>query len=304
MAAHTVAVDCGGTRLRVSRASGATLGPVHASPAPDRLEGLPDAIRALDDLDGAAAIGVAVAGLVDAERGRLLWMPHRLGGPVDLAAFGAEHGIPVVVDNDANMAALAEAIAGSGSGYRMVLAITVGTGIGGGLVIDGRVERGRGFLGEVGHLPAPGGSARCGCGLVGCWESVASGRALDQAARDLVSADPRGPLAAAMAGRQPFGVDLARLASEGDLDAIRAVETVGAALGRGLGGMVAVFDPDVIVIGGGVGALGELILAPARVAMWAATPGREHRRETPVVGARFGTDAGLVGAALAAAEAT
>lgn len=304
MAPHTVVVDCGGTRLRVARASGSTLERVHAAPAPHRLEGLPDAIRELGDLFGAAAIGVAVAGLVDAARGRLEWMPHRLGGPVDLAAFGAELGIPVVVDNDANMAALAEATAGAGSGYRMVLAVTVGTGIGGGLAIDGRIERGRGYLGEIGHLPVPGAIARCGCGLVGCWESVASGRALDQAARDLVSADPRGPLAAAMAGGEPSGVDLVGLAIAGDADAIRAVEVVGIALGRGLGGLVAVFDPDVIVVGGGVGALGELLLAPARAAMWSATPGREHRRETPVVTARFGTDSGLVGAAIAAAEAT
>ena len=299
-----ITIDCGGTHLGVGRAAGITLKDVRTVPAPDRLEDLIPAILDLTDPGGATAIGIAVAGLVDADRGRLLWMPHRGGGPIDLAAtLGVETGLPVVVDNDANLAALAEAVAGAGTGYRMVLMVTVGTGIGGGLVIDGGIERGRGHLGEIGHLPVDRSGPRCGCGLFGCWETFASGKALDRVAGLLVDSDPGGPLAVRIVGRRPLGADLVEAAAGGDRAAAAAIDEVAAALGRGLGGLVAVFDPDVVVIGGGVGAIGEPVLGPARAAMASAIPGREHRRPTPVLGARFGVDAGLVGAAMAAASA-
>lgn len=299
--AHTIAVDCGGSTLRVARAVGTSLESVRSAPGPARLEDLPDAIVAMADAAGATAVGVAVAGLVDAPHGVLHWMPHRPGGPVDLTRVGTALGIPVVIDNDANMAAYAEALAGAGAGYRMVLMVAVGTGIGGGLVIDGRVERGRGHLGEIGHLQIAPGAPPCPCGLTACWESAASGRALDRAADGVVRADPRGVLAAATTGRRASGRDLVAAAVAGDPGSAHALSLVAEALGEGLANLTAVFDPDVVVVGGGVGMIGEPLLAPARRVMEERRSGGRHRQPTPVVAARFGGDCALVGAALAAA---
>jgi glucokinase len=181
----------------------------------------------------------------------------------------------------------------------MVLMVTVGTGIGGGLVIDGEVERGRGHLGEIGHMVLDPGGPECACGRAGCWEALASGRALDRAARACAAA-PSGMLAGS---DDADGADLVAAAEAGDAAAGAAIEAVARALGRGLAVLVAVLDPDVIVVGGGVGTLGARLLDPARRAMMEAMPGAEHRRETPVLAAGFGPDSGLVGAALVAGGA-
>jgi glucokinase len=296
-----IAVDCGGTRVRVARSDRpGILSGVAEATTPPHLGDLPAVIAGLiADPGPASAIGVGVAGLVDTASGTLRWMPHRPGADFALGGdLQRRLGIPVVVDNDANLTGLAEATLGAGVGHRMVLTVTVGTGIGGGLVIDGRIERGRGHLGEIGHMTVDPAGPRCACGRVGCWEAVASGTALDRAARMLAASDHPGGLAGA--GGEADGIDLVAAAGAGDQEALAAVEAVATALGRGLASLVAILDPDVIVVGGGVGAIGEPILGPARRAMMGAMPGSDHRRETPVVAARFGADAGLVGAALAA----
>ena len=296
-----IAVDCGGTRVRVARSDRpGILSGVAEAATPPHLGDLPAVIAGLiADPGPASAIGVGVAGLVDTASGTLQWMPHRPGTALALGGdLQRRLGIPVVVDNDANLTGLAEARLGAGVGHRMVLTVTVGTGIGGGLMIDGKIERGRGHLGEIGHMTVDPAGPRCACGRVGCWEAVASGTALDRAARMLAASDHPGGLAGA--GGEADGIDLVAAAGAGDQEALAAVEAVAAALGRGLASLVAILDPDVIVVGGGVGAIGEPILGPARRAMMGAMPGGDHRRETPVVAARFGADAGLVGAALAA----
>lgn len=299
-----LAVDCGGTRLRVATGRGVELMdrlPDLATP-PD-LDDLAGAIAAMAAGRTVGAVGIGVAGLV--ADGRVLWMPHRSGGPAPLAeAVAAALRVPVVVDNDANMAGLAEARHGAGAGRRTVLMVTMGTGIGGALVIDGRVERGRGHLGEIGHLPIDPAGTPCACGLSGCWEAVASGRAIDAAARRLVAADPRGDFAGMVGDAEATGAALVAAAGAGSAAASAALAEVGAAFGRGLAALVAVFDPDVIVVGGVGAAIGDRFLDPARGAMMAATPGAAVRRTTPVVAARFGEDAGLIGAALAAEEVT
>ncbi len=288
---EVIAVDCGGSNVRVARAGGdGALGEITRAATPERMEDLAAVITGLvGDPGPARSLGVGVAGLVG--EGGVTWTPHRHGAAPDLAVeLQARLGLQVVVDNDANMAGLAEARHGAGMGHRMVLTVTVGTGIGAGLVIDGEVERGRGHLGEVGHLILDPRGPDCVCGLRGCWEALASGRALDRAAR---SREGDGAAEGA-------GADLIAAAAAGDAAARGAVGAVGVALGRGLATLVAVLDPDVIVIGGGVGSIGEMLLEPARGAMMEALPGRSARRPTPVVPARFGPDAGLVGAALAA----
>jgi glucokinase len=292
---EVIAVDCGGSNVRVAPATGdGTLGEVVRQPTPEQMGDLAAVIAGLvGDPGPARAIGVGVAGLVT--EGGVVWSPHRTGAAPELAAeLRSRLGLPVVVDNDANMAALAEARLGAGVGHRMVLMVTVGTGIGGGLVIDGVVERGRGHLGEFGHVILDPQGPECVCGLRGCWEAMASGSALDRAAR---------VLAGDQASDETGGAKLIAAAISGEHGALEAVRAVGVALGRGLATLLTAFDPDVIVIGGGVGMVGEVLLDPARHAMMEVIPGRAKRRPTPVVAARFGGEAGLVGAALAAGGA-
>ncbi len=298
-----IAVDCGGSNVRTALADSAgTLERVAEAGTPEHLDQLAAVIVGLiGDPQPAVAIGIGVAGLVDVDTRTLRWMPHRPGTDLALGAdVEGRLGLPVVVDNDANLAALAEATRGAGVGYRMVLGVTVGTGIGGGLVIDGVIERGRAHLGEVGHMTVDPSGPQCSCGRRGCWEALASGTALDRAARFIAIAEPNGPLGLEAAQGEVSGASLVAAATDGYGAAVEALESVAAAFGRGLGSLVSLLDPDIIVVGGGVGAIGDAFLEPARRAMMTATPGREHRRETPVAFAGFGQDAGLVGAALAA----
>lgn len=301
----TVAVDVGGTNLRLALIEGEDhLLERLEVPTPESCADIPDVVVAGASGMDARAVGIGVAGLVRHDEGVVAWMPHRPGTEVAVGARVAEAlGVPVVVDNDANMACLAEARLGSGVGHRAVLLITVGTGIGASLALGGSVERGRDHLGEVGHVVLDPGGPECRCGLRGCWEAMASGTALDRAARLLAAADPRGALAAACAGRTPSGVDLVVAARAGDGDAAAAVYEVGSWLGRGLGAMIGVFDPDVLVVGGSVGLLDE-VLDPAREVMMGYIPGAAHRRPTPVERGALGGDAGLIGAALTAGGAT
>ncbi len=240
------------------------------------------------------ALGVGIAGLVDVDEGLLTWMPHHSGWPRPMRdELESALGCRVVVDNDANMAALAEGRRGAGEGHRFVLTVTVGTGIGAGLTIGGRVERGRGFLGEVGHMVVDGSGPRCSCGLRGCWEAVASGTALDRAARALAEADPRRALASV---ETATGRDLAEAAARGNRDAAAGIDRVGVAFGRGLAALATILDPDLIVVGGGVAVgLGERLLTPARRAMIDLLPGAGHKPKTPVVEAEFGVECRIDG---------
>jgi glucokinase len=245
-------------------------------------------------------IGLGVAGLVT-EEGVLEWGPNVVGEHLPFRQrLESEFRMPIVVDNDANLAALAEARIGAGAGYRSVLMVTLGTGIGGGLVVDGEIYRGRGFAGEIGHIVVDVGGPLCTCGQQGCWETFASGRRLDQMARDAVAQDPHGRIGVCASGSTPEGRHLTRAALEGDGTARRLVEEVGGWLGVGLSNLIVVLDPDVIVIGGGVSILGDLLLRPAQRAVAATLEGYDVRVPTPIVAARFGEDAALVGAGLEA----
>lgn len=302
-----IAVDCGGTNLVYGRyepdgrgePSGQRLTPRAASAIPHAIA---EAVVPLL-VPGVTAIGIGTAGLVDHTVGLLVWSPHASGGGVALGAeVAAATGLPVKVDNDANLAALAEARLGAGIGYRMVLFVGLGTGIGGGLVIGGRIERGRGFLGELGHMTLDPSGPHCACGRRGCWEALVSGTALARAAADLAAADPSGGVAQTAAGAVPRGEHLTAAAAAGDREARCRLTAAGTWLGRGLANLVAALDPDAIVIGGAAAGAGEALLGPARSALAYCVEGRGHRAPTPVLSARFGPRAGLVGAALAAGE--
>lgn len=248
-------------------------------------------------------VGVGVAGLVQWPEGVFVWGPHVAGTSVPLRrVLEEELGVPALVDNDANAAAWAEHIAGAGRGYGDMLLVTLGTGIGGALILDGELYRGKSFAGEWGHTMFERNGHRCACGKRGCWETVASGPALIRLAREFVFQNPDGALAYRLGDRPFTGEDVTRAADEGDETARGLVAQVGADLGRGLCNLIAILDPDLIVVGGGLGSVGEALLGPARRVAADALHGRSHRRLPPIVVAELGPAAGAAGAAMMAGD--
>lgn len=234
-------------------------------------------------------VGIAAAGLVD-RAGEVF----RFGAHLpwrDSAVrerFSARLGLPVVLDNDVNCAAFAESTAGAAVGAGAALLVTVGTGIGGALIVDGQILRGaNGMAGEFGHMRFVPGGRDCECGLRGCWEQYCSGRALERAMRDID-------------GRELPGIEITRLAQAGDLAAAEAVTLIGTRLGVGLAALTAAFDPEVIVVGGGVATSGELLFQPARESLWGGTQSADRRAIPPVRLTRFGAESSAIGAALRA----
>ncbi|MEP6817221.1 MAG: ROK family protein, partial [Marmoricola sp.] len=198
--------------------------------------------------------------------------------------LAARIAFPVTVDNDANAAAWAEATYGAARGESHVVMITLGTGIGGALLLGGRLHTGRnGMAGEFGHTQAVPGGRPCECGRTGCWEQYCSGKALARFALEAGS-DLRGPA-------------LTLAAQAGDPVALGAFAEIGRWLGVGLADLVAGFDPELVVVGGGVSAAGDLLLLPARQALHATLVGSGYREVPALVPAALGPLAGLVGAA-------
>jgi glucokinase len=195
----------------------------------------------------------------------------------------------VTVDNDANCATWAEAQLGPGKGLDNVLGIMVGTGIGMGLVAGGNIYRGRAFAGEAGHVTmVPSGGLACPCGRAGCWETLISGWRLAQLWGE---------------GRTGDASSVSRAAAAGDRRALLIIDDAGRALGVGIANLIALLDPDIVVVGGGVIAgTGEQLLERARDEIGSRLEGVEHRPPTPVVAGEFGVFAGAVGAALFAAN--
>lgn len=252
-----------------------------------------------------AGIGLACAGTVDRVRGSIVVSPNLplVDAPL-VELVGGALGLPVVLDNDANLAALAEARVGAAAGRRQVIMLTLGTGVGGGLILDGRLYHGAtGAAGELGHMVVRAGGEPCRCGSRGCLEAYASGRALERLARNLAHEGAPGSRALAeLAVRDELdGEAVGRLAQQGDPGALAAVEEVGRWLGVGLGSLVNIFNPEMIVVGGGLGTLGELVLGPARPVMiqTGLSPNKDAVRVVP---AALGNKAGALGAGLLAWE--
>ena len=304
---QAIGIDIGGTKIAggVVTAAGRLLDRTRVpTPAADEASTLAALIAAVDDLRSrhpdVAAIGVGAAGLVELTGGRLRWAPHNTYRSLELRRLLYERtGLPTTVDNDANAAAWAEARFGAGAGTDNMVLVTVGTGIGGGLILDGRVYRGEsGFGGELGHMIVEPDGDRCACGNRGCLEAQASGSTLGRLGREAATADPDGRLAV-RAGTPALvtGEVVFQAALEGDKVALALFERIGYWLGVGIASLVTIFDPDLVVVGGGVAATGELLLAPARTSFLRYVHGRGHRDLPPVVPARLGPDAGVVGAA-------
>jgi glucokinase len=305
----TVGVDIGGTKVLagVVDSSGRVLERQRrltpGTSVRDVEDTIVDVVQGFGRTHDIAAVGVGAAGFVDVTRSVVRFSPHLAWRDEPLRdAVMSRLRIPVVVDNDANAAALAECRFGAGRLHRLVLCITLGTGIGGALVIDNRVFRGaNGMAGEFGHIQVVPDGHRCECGNRGCWEQYASGNALVRDASELVRAGS--PLAHRL--DEMVGGDVSALtgplvteaAREGDPLAVQLIGEIGAWLGVGLAGMAAAFDPGCIIVGGGVSEAGELLLAPARAEFSRTLTGRGHRREPPIVAAELGPDAGFIGAA-------
>jgi glucokinase len=259
----------------------------------------------------AAAVGVGAAGLVDTAAGVILGAPNLSYRDVHVRALLQDRvGLPTIVDNDANVAALAEAIHGAGRGFGDQIMVTVGTGIGGGIVIGGRLYRGAHGVGaELGHMVIDPDGPVCGCGNRGCWEAVASGNAIGRLARERVEGGAGADLLAKAGGdiSAITGEMVGTAAVGGDPFARDVVASIGRLLGIGLASIVNIFDPEVIVVGGGATAgTGELLLGPAREAMTGHILGAAWRPPVRppvgVVSAALGNDAGVVGAAALARE--
>jgi glucokinase len=250
-----------------------------------------------------AAVGIGAAGFVDVTRTVVMFSPHLNWRREPLRARVAERvRLPVVVDNDANTAALAECRFGAGRGHRFVLCATLGTGIGGALVIDNRVFRGaNGMAGEFGHIQVVPEGHRCECGNRGCWEQYASGNALVREARELVrSTSPMARHLRSVVDGDADALDgpqITQAARDGDPLSTELLADVGRWLGVGLAGMAAAFDPGCIIIGGGLSEAGDLLIDPTRRAFSRSLTGRGHREEPVIVRAELGPNAGFIGAA-------
>lgn len=309
----TVGLDLGGTKIfgvALDLESGRVL--AQSKVANPRLGG-PELLAAFEaliadivvDAPPLRGIGIGLAGLVDSD-GVLRYGPN-VPGVVDFAVrtpLESTFGVPVVVDNDAAMAARAELDRGAAVGAKNVVLVTQGTGIGGALVVDGRIVTGaNGFAGEPGHMLVQRAGHRCACGRLGCWEAYASGAGLVNLWHDLL-VEGRGLRILERAGGSEAdvrGEHISTAAAEGDRDAIEIFERFAGWVAQGLGSLVTLLDPDLIVLGGGLSGANALFLADVQEQMRHFVLGADHRPVVPVVGAALGEAAGAIGGALAAA---
>ena len=312
-ASPVIGVDAGGTKLL----AGAVADDLAVGHRVHRLWGggdrgqilaaMVDAVEeAAAAAGGARAVGFGIPSLVDFATGTSLSSVHLPLAGVPLRATMEERlGMPVYVDNDANLAALAEQRAGAARDAEHVVMLTIGTGIGGGLVLGGRVYRGaQGGAAELGHVTLDIDGPRCqgSCPNRGCLEALASGSAMGHEGERVAASDPGSPLGRALAQGVPItGAVVTELALEGDAGARSVLALIGRRLGAGLVGIVNSFNPEVVVIGGGAARGGDLLLDPARevVAAHALRPSRDLVEIRP---AQFGDEAGMIGAAVFALE--
>jgi glucokinase len=316
LAPLTVGIDMGGTKCLALVLDGA--GQVVAErrvATPTGPEAVVDTLvtvvedlrRSLPESEPAVkAVGLGAAGLVD-HRGVLRTAPN-LPGIEELplrSLLEDRTSLPVQVDNDATCAAWAERQMGAAQGRDDVVVVTLGTGIGGGFVVGGRLYRGaNGFAGEVGHMIVDPDGFPCPCGHRGCWERYASGSGLARLARDAV-ASGGAVRALELAGGSAdhlTGLHVTTAAAEGDAQSIDLLRTFAWWVGLGLANLANAFDPSTIVIGGGLGHVAELFIGPTRDAFARLVLAGDHRPPVEIVQASLGELAGAIGAALIARE--
>ncbi len=301
-----VGIDVGGTKIAAGWVDAAgTLSGYTRSPAPQDSRSLVSAI--VQAVDGARAgravsgVGIAAAGFVSSDQSTVLMAPNLPWRDEPLAAqVQQEVGLPVVIENDGNAAAWAEHRFGAGA-ERDLVCVTVGTGIGGGLVLGGRLVRGRwGLAAELGHLCVVPGGRRCGCGQRGCWEQYASGRALVREARERAEDEPdRTRALLALGDGTPAGIEgghVTRAAARGDGLALEVVGEIARWTAWGIWQVRAVLAPPLVVLGGGV-AEEEVFVQHVREALAELAARVPHRNAPEVRAALLGNQAGVIGAA-------
>jgi glucokinase len=308
----TVGVDLGGTNIRAAVVDhdGHVLAERRSS-TPDHW---PELRRAMTELveqlrhghPTVAGVGVGAAGMVDRD-GAVHYAPNipRLIRVPLRAALAEALPIPVVVDNDANVAAWGEVCHGAARGVAYGLVITLGTGVGGGIISDGQIYRGaHGFGGEVGHWPFDPDGDQCACGEPGHWEAAASGDALGARARARVAAG-HAPALLARADGDPAavtGLSVGASAAAGEPDGLELLAEYARQVALGFAGLANILDPELIVVSGGLVQLGDLLLDPLRDAFGSHLEGAPYRPEVPIVAAALGERAGVVGAAALARD--
>lgn len=291
-----VGVDVGGSKILTLAVDGAgQVSSRHLAPTPSPQEGVDALERAIADAvrhvqpaaPGVTAVGVAVAGWVDAEGTRVDFAPHLAWrGESVRDRLGRLLGVPVWLENDATAALWGEHRFGAAQGAHHAVLVTLGTGIGGGALVDGRLMRGaQGHAGEFGHMKFKDPGRECACGQRGCWEEYVSGHALGRRGRKAYD-DPK-----------VTGPDVVTRGQANDPVACDLLAGMGRALGEGLANLAAAFDPALIVVGGGLAEVGEPLLGPARETLAARLPGAGHRDPPAVVAAALGPDAGAIGVA-------
>jgi len=306
---NAIGVDVGGTKIAagIVSAEGKLMDEVrHPTPhTPERLvQAIAGAIEEVGDGYEVGGVCLAVPGNILATENKVIFSPnlHAIEG-IDLKdALESKVGLPLTVENDANAAAWGEFRFGAGSEVDHLVFVTLGTGIGGGVITHGVLMRGaQGAGGELGHMTIQATGPRCACGNHGCLEALASGTAIRRRAREVAIERPGSALDHLASTREILGEDVTRLAHEGDEAALSVLEEAGVWLGIGLAGFVNVFNPEVVAIGGGVVEAGDLILDPARheIQLRARSPARDLAE---IRVATLGEKSGVLGAAALARD--
>lgn len=306
--AHTIGVDIGGTNISIAvvDGDGRIVDSIRVdTPAEDAAAlraAIARGVRSLQQKHRVMAVGVAAAGFVDAERSTVLFAPNINWRNEDLKTeLERELELPVVVENDANAAGWAEFQFGGGRNVNNMALLTLGTGLGGALIVDEHLIRGAfGVAAELGHIRLVPDGMHCGCGNRGCWEQYASGNALTREAQALARQSPaRASAFLDAAGDDPdeiTGEIVTAAADDGDETARELLADVGAWLGLGIAQLATIMDPAVVVIGGGVSAASDFIIPSALDAYRRNLPARGQHPELTITVAELANDAGMIGA--------
>jgi glucokinase len=305
---YAIGIDIGGTKIAGALVDehGAIVREARvATPVKDPAALVDAVVGVIQDLranEQVLGVGVAMAGFIDDQQANVIygtnfgWKNYPLKSEIE-----SKLDIPVIIENDANAAGWAEYRFGAGQGHQHMIMLTLGTGVGGAIIVDGKMLRGGfGVAGELGHMRVVPDGLPCGCGQRGCIESYASGTALLRTANELVdSGDPMGARLAELkqSAGQLTGAEVYQALLERDPGAVSLLTTLAGWLGQAIASLSAILDPEVVVIGGGLSQAGDLLLEPVRASFRKYAPAGGFRPELAVVTAEFVNDAGVVGAA-------
>jgi glucokinase len=305
---HAIGIDIGGTKIAgaLVDADGVIIRELRVpTPVKDPTALVDSVVNLVNELRAGVevlGVGVAMAGFIDHQQSNVIygtnfgWKNFPLKSEIE-----SKLDIPVIIENDANAAGWAEYRFGAGKGYQHMVMLTLGTGVGGAIIVDGKMLRGGfGVAGELGHMRIVPDGIPCGCGQRGCIESYASGTALLRTANELVDSGvpeaERLSQLKAEAGKLT-GAEVYQALVERDPGAVKLLEELAGWLGQAIASLSAILDPEIVVIGGGVSQAGELLLGPIRDSFRKFAPAGGFRPELAVVTAEFVNDAGVVGAA-------